>query len=47
MLVNLAKAVLEEAKWPTEVLTGRFAFKLGGGNRHVALAEDEGNGSNL
>lgn len=41
MLVNLAKAAFEEANWPTEVLTGRFTFKFGGGNRHVASAQDE------
>lgn len=36
MLFNLAKAALEEPKWPTKVATGRYAFKLGGGIRNVA-----------
>ncbi|PVH71861.1 putative amidase [Cadophora sp. DSE1049] len=42
MLVNLAKAALEDAKWPTEVLTGRFTFKPGEGSRNVAHLDNTG-----
>ncbi|KAB8339253.1 hypothetical protein FH972_022187 [Carpinus fangiana] len=35
MLVNLAKEVLESENWPTEVLTGRYTFKLGKNIRNV------------
>jgi hypothetical protein len=36
MLINLAEAVLNNAKWPTEVMTGREAFKVGDNLRNVA-----------
>ena len=36
MLINLVKAVLESASWPTEVLTGRYTFKVGRNTRNVA-----------
>ena len=36
MLINLAKAALESAGWPTEVLTGRLMFELGDGIRNTA-----------
>jgi hypothetical protein len=36
MLLNLAIAAFEKARWPAKVLTGRYAFQLGGGSRNVA-----------
>jgi hypothetical protein len=41
MLLNLAIAAFEKARWPTKVLTGRYAFQLGDGTRNVAQ-EPEG-----
>ena len=41
MLLNLATAAFEKARWPTKVLTGRHAFQLGSGTRNVAQ-EPEG-----
>ena len=38
MMINLAKAALESAGWPTEVQTGRLMFKLGDGIRNTADA---------
>lgn len=36
MLINLVRAVLESASWPTEVLTGRYMFKPGNNTRNIA-----------
>ncbi|CAF9916091.1 MAG: hypothetical protein HETSPECPRED_002755 [Heterodermia speciosa] len=49
MLINLAKAALEWACWPTEVQTGPLMFELGEGVRHTAdVAEgDSGDGKRL
>jgi hypothetical protein len=41
MLLNLAKAAFEKAKWTTEVLTGNLTFELGGGCRNVASTSKE------
>ena len=36
MLINLAKAALESASWPTQVQTGRLMFELGDNVRNTA-----------
>jgi len=36
MLIKLTEAVLKAASWPTEVLVGRYTFKLGDNKRNVA-----------
>jgi hypothetical protein len=36
MLIKLAEAALKAASWPTEVLVGRYTFKLGDNKRNVA-----------
>lgn len=36
MLIKLAEAALTAASWPTEVLVGRYTFKLGHNKRNVA-----------
>lgn len=44
MLVNLAKAALESASWPTEIMTGRYMFELGDNVRNVADQPTKFNG---
>lgn len=41
MLLNLAQAAFDKAKWPTQVLTGKLAFELAGGCRNVASTSKE------
>ena len=36
MLMRLVQAAFESASWPTEVLTGRYTFKVGNNIRNVA-----------
>ena len=36
MLMRLVQAAFESASWPTEVLTGRYTFKVGNNKRNVA-----------
>ena len=40
MLINLAKAALEAASWPTEVKTDRYMFELGENERNVASVKN-------
>jgi len=47
MLLNLAIAAFEKARWPTKVLTGRYAFQLGGGTRNVAQEPEDLHDSKL
>ena len=40
VMLRLAQEALEKAKWPTEVLTGRFMFHVGNNDRNsVKLTE--------
>jgi hypothetical protein len=42
MLINLAKAALDKADWPTTIMTGRYMFPLGDGLRNVGKTKTSG-----